>query len=151
MDLRRAMRSAAALAVYAAALGAISAAHANEQSDAVSMRGAAVFSTYCVLCHGQLGKGDGRAASLQEVPPSDLSKSSRSAEYRLRIISDGGAGMKRSASMPAWSQVLTAEQIADVAAYLATLRRASAAGTEFGENRLSTNAASPPERRETPP
>lgn len=151
MDLRRAIRSAAALAIYAATLDSISAAHATEENDVVSVRGAAVFSTYCVLCHGQLGKGDGRAASLQAVPPSDLSKSSRSVEYRLRIIGGGGAAMNRSGSMPAWSEVLTSEQIADVAAYLVTLRDAPAAGTESSGSRLSKNAASPPKRRETPP
>lgn len=139
MDLRSARQSAAVLAIYAAALGATSAAHAADANDAEPARGAAVFSTYCVLCHGPLGKGDGRAASLQEVPPSDLSKSSRSVEYRLRIIGGGGAAMNRSSSMPAWSQVLTAEQIADVAAYLVALRGVS-----------STRAASIG-KREAPP
>lgn len=143
------MRSGATFAIGAATF-AISAAHAAE---AVPARGAAVFSTYCVLCHGQQGKGDGRAASLQGVPPSDLSKSSRSVEYRLQIIRGGGGAMNRSISMPAWGEVLSSEQIADVAAYLVTLRGASLARTSSAPvgNPTRLEAASSPERRETPP
>ena len=94
--------------------------------DLPQMRGAAVFSTYCVLCHGPLGKGDGRAASLQQVPPADLTKSRRSVSYKLQIILDGGAALNRSSAMPAWREVLTAQQIAEVTAYLSTLRKAPA-------------------------
>lgn len=145
------MRGAAALAICAATQGATSTAHATEANDAESVRGAAVFSTYCVLCHGQQGKGDGRAASLQGVPPSDLSKSSRSVEYRLRIIGGGGAAMNRSGSMPAWSEVLTSEQIADVAAYLVTLRGTSTTRAASIGSRMSKDTALLPERREPRP
>lgn len=147
------MRSGTALALCAAAFGAISPVHATDVNDVVSARGAVVFSTYCVLCHGQSGKGDGRAASLQHVPPSDLSKSSRNVEYRLRIISGGGASMNRSDSMPAWGEVLTSQQIADVAAYIVTLRGTPTAVTATAPagNKASKDSASSAERHETPP
>lgn len=92
-------------------------ANAADGNDA-SARGRALFDTYCVLCHGAAGKGDGRAASLQKVRPSNLTVSSRSDEYKLQIISNGGAAMNRSESMPAWKTVLTQQQIADVVVYL---------------------------------
>jgi mono/diheme cytochrome c family protein len=92
-------------------------AKAADGNDA-SVRGRALFETYCVLCHGAAGKGDGRAAALQKVRPSDLTASSRTDEYKLQIIANGGGSLSRSESMPAWKTVLSQQQIADVVAYL---------------------------------
>lgn len=107
----------AGLAVLTAA-SLLSAAGAADSNDAASERGRELFDTYCVLCHGSAGKGDGRAASLQKVRPSDLTVSSRSDDYKLQIISDGGAAMKRSEGMPPWKTVLSPQQVADIVAYL---------------------------------
>lgn len=117
-----ALTSASVAAVTAASLLSASA-NAADGNDAASVRGRALFDTYCVLCHGAAGKGDGRAASLQKVRPSNLTVSSRSDEYKLQIISNGGAAMKRSESMPAWKTVLTQQQIADLVVYLHTMTR----------------------------
>jgi mono/diheme cytochrome c family protein len=84
-------------------------------------RGAAVFSKYCSLCHGPGGAGDGRAASVQKVPPANLTVSTRTRSYKLQIVRDGGAAMGRSSSMPAWREVLTDAEIADVVEYVQTL------------------------------
>ena len=84
-------------------------------------RGAAVYSKYCALCHGSGGAGDGRAASMQKVAPADLTASSRSRSYKLKIVRDGGAGLGRSSSMPAWREVLSDAEIADVVEYVETL------------------------------
>jgi mono/diheme cytochrome c family protein len=89
-----------------------------DSDDGASARGRALYETYCVLCHGSAGKGDGRAASLQKVRPSDLTLSSRSDDYKLQIITNGGAAMRRSEGMPSWKSVLTRQQITDVVAYL---------------------------------
>jgi mono/diheme cytochrome c family protein len=90
------------------------------QGDAVS-RGAALYQTYCELCHGTSGKGDGRAATLQRTRPADLTLSPRSDEYKIQIITAGGAAMNRSTSMPAWRDSLSQQEIRDVVAYLRTL------------------------------
>jgi mono/diheme cytochrome c family protein len=84
-------------------------------------RGAAVFSKYCALCHGSGGAGDGRAASMHKVRPADLTVSSRSHSYKLHIVRDGGAALGRSSSMPAWRDVLSDAEIADVVEYVETL------------------------------
>jgi mono/diheme cytochrome c family protein len=109
--------------------------------DVPQARGAAVFSAYCVLCHGPLGKGDGRAAALQPVPPADLTQSRRSGAYKLQIIREGGAALNRSSSMPAWREVLTAEQIADVAVYVSTLQSSPSASAAISSARHSARTA----------
>lgn len=84
-------------------------------------RGAAVFSKYCSLCHGAGGAGGGRAASMQKVPPADLTVSTRSRSYKLQIVRAGGAELGRSSGMPSWRDVLTDAEIADVVEYVETL------------------------------
>lgn len=91
--------------------------YASDMSDARA-RGAQVYSKYCALCHGEGGQGDGRAAGLQKKRPADLTQSRLSDGSRLEIVRRGGAAVNRSASMPAWGEVLTAQEIADVVVYL---------------------------------
>jgi cytochrome c oxidase cbb3-type subunit III len=119
------MNRARAGSLLSASLAAMTAAsllspvvQAEEGHDVASARGRELFETYCVLCHGAAGKGDGRAASLQKIRPSDLTASARSDEYKLRIISEGGAALSRSEGMPPWKTVLSRQQIADVVVYL---------------------------------
>jgi mono/diheme cytochrome c family protein len=109
------------LLVSANALALLAAPGASADSQTVQARGATVFAQYCVLCHGRAGKGDGRAALMQKVPPADLTVSALSADDKRRIVFLGGAGVGRSASMPAWAEVLTEEQIEDVLVYLDSL------------------------------
>jgi cytochrome c oxidase cbb3-type subunit 2/cytochrome c oxidase cbb3-type subunit I/II len=80
-----------------------------------------VYAKYCTLCHGASGKGDGRAAVIQQRKPADLTKSVRTFEYKLDIVRRGGAALSRSSSMPAWSDVLSDAEIRAVVAYLQTL------------------------------
>jgi mono/diheme cytochrome c family protein len=119
---RRARNAGAVLLalVVTASLLPWSARASEPQDDAVS-RGAALYQTYCELCHGTSGKGDGRAATLQRTRPADLTLSARSDEYKIQIITAGGAAVKRSTSMPAWRDSLSQQQIRDVVAYLRTL------------------------------
>ncbi len=37
-----------------------------------SESGKAMFDSYCAVCHGKAGKGDGPAASAMKTPPTDL-------------------------------------------------------------------------------
>lgn len=116
------LMSASLAAMTAASLQSVSA-QAADDNEAASARGRTLFETYCVLCHGVGGKGDGRAASLQKVRPSDLTASSRSDAYKLQIITDGGAALSRSEGMPAWKSVLSQQQIADVVVYLRAMTK----------------------------
>ena len=41
-------------------------------TNAPSNSGKEMFNSYCAVCHGKDGKGDGPAASAMKTPPTDL-------------------------------------------------------------------------------
>ena len=109
------------LALALASASVLASTHDARPAKTPAARGAAVFSKYCALCHGAGGVGDGRAASLQKVPPANLTISTRGRSYKMQIVREGGAALGRSSSMPAWRDVLTDEEIADVVEYVQLL------------------------------
>ena len=83
--------------------------------------GAAVFSKYCVLCHGVRAEGDGVAAQNLNPRPANLRVSTLSDAQKEAIIRNGGSGVGRSPAMPPWREELNQRQIEDLIAYLASL------------------------------
>jgi cbb3-type cytochrome c oxidase subunit III len=84
-------------------------------------RGEVVFKTNCILCHGINANGKGRAAKLYTPPPTNLTKSDKSDDYKISIITLGGKAMGRSEFMPPWGDQLTEQEIVDAVAYLKTI------------------------------
>ena len=109
------------LALALASASVLASTHDVRPAKTPAPRGAAVFSKYCALCHGAGGVGDGRAASLQKVPPANLTISTRGRSYKMQVVREGGAALGRSSSMPAWRDVLTDAEITDVVEYVQTL------------------------------
>jgi mono/diheme cytochrome c family protein len=107
-----ALRTAVVLAALLPALAC-----AQDGASALA-EGARVFSSRCVLCHGDGGHGDGRAARLYSPPPADLTASWRTTEYKLNIVREGGAALGRSPAMPSWAETLSDEEIAAVVRYV---------------------------------
>ena len=70
----------------------------RDSGDAAVIRGSIAFRTYCVLCHGASGKGDGRAAKMYTPRPANLTVSPFNDKYKEMIIRGGGASVGRSAS-----------------------------------------------------
>jgi mono/diheme cytochrome c family protein len=101
----------------------------RDTGEAASVRGSIAFRTYCVLCHGTEGKGNGRAARMYTPRPADLTVSPFNDQYKEMIIRGGGASVGRSAFMPPWGDELTDEQIRDVVAFLRELRKTGKPGT----------------------
>lgn len=124
------MKSALSLfAAGAALLFSAAAGAADEQPsypkkdtpEAAVMRGHIVFKHYCVLCHGESGEGNGRAAKVHTPPPANLTTTDKNDQYKELIIRKGGLFLGRSDGMPPWENELTNEQIGDVIAYLRTI------------------------------
>ncbi len=95
----------------------------RDSGDAAVIRGGIAFRTYCVLCHGANGKGDGRASKMYTPRPANLTVSPFNDKYKEMIIRGGGASVGRSAYMPPWGEELTEEQITDLVAFLRELRK----------------------------
>ena len=98
---------------------------AGKSANAVS-RGKFLFLSRCVVCHGEDGQGNGKLAGkvINDPPPYDLTQSVRPQAYIEQIIRRGGAAMSRSGNMPPWEEEFSRQDIAALAAYLMTLRKA---------------------------
>ena len=105
------------LGLLAAALVAAPAAHARDDADRVRT-GEGVYKRHCAQCHGPDADGQGIHAKRFNPPPSNLSTSKRSDDYRMQIITVGGLNMGRSAVMPEWGLELSGQEILDVVVYL---------------------------------
>ena len=90
----------------------------RDSVEAAVVRGSIAFRTYCVLCHGASGEGDGRAAAQYVPRPANLTVSVLSDEQKENMIRGGGASVGRSSFMPPWGRELTDEQIKDLLAFL---------------------------------
>jgi len=84
-----------------------------------AIRGAIVYKTYCTLCHGEKGDGNGRASKLFDKD--NLVIKPRSESYYKKIILKGGEAIGASGFMPIWEQELSEEQVNDVVVYLSFL------------------------------
>jgi len=86
--------------------------------DARVARGEAVFQRNCAYCHAADGSGRNWIGAFLDPPPPDFRRSdvaARFSEAQLRSVTeDGIAGT----SMPAWRNVLGAEDIHAVVAYM---------------------------------
>ena len=90
--------------------------------------GRALYVSYCQLCHGLKGKGDGPLARAMDISPADLTTTvrSRSDTILKKIITGEGrqtiTGRDRhnllSDAMPEWRTVFDADQVRSLIAYL---------------------------------
>ncbi len=104
------------------------AAHAEEEFkiNGDVEKGAATFKTYCAVCHGETGHGDGVGAAALNPKPRNLSEKAYmdtlSDEHVFKVIKEGGASVGKSMFMTAWGPILKEDQaIHDVAAYVRSL------------------------------
>lgn len=100
----------------------------------LAYEGRRLYVSYCLLCHGPAGKGDGPLAKAMDISPADLSTTvrSRSDTILTKIITGEGrqtiTGRDRhnllSEAMPEWKDVFSAKQVQSLIAYLRFLSRA---------------------------
>ena len=108
----------------AALLLALAPASAMAEED-----GKAVFATYCAMCHGPDGSGDGAAAAGLDPKPADLNDAefwkTRDEAHITKVIAEGGAAVGRSPLMAAWGAVLSAEQLTAVVKFVVAKKPAA--------------------------
>ncbi len=81
-------------------------------------KGGVFYNANCATCHGVKGNGKGpRAYFINPVPRNFVDARSRAMFNRPLIYATTSAG-KLGTEMPAWSKVLTDQEIADVAEYV---------------------------------
>ena len=94
-----------------------------QPSDAAdSAKGQEVYNTYCALCHGPTGLGDGVGAAALDPKPRDLSSAAiletYTDEYLVNVITNGGMAVGKSPAMPPWGGVVSPEDIENVVAHI---------------------------------
>jgi mono/diheme cytochrome c family protein len=97
--------------------GGVAASAAEPPEDESVRAGAVVFKVHCAKCHGESGKGDGKAAPGLEFVPADLTRISQRNRgkfpfERVVQIVDGRKPMKGHGrtDMPAWGDMLLSER-----------------------------------------
>ncbi len=97
-----------------------SAAEPSQAAD--SAKGQEVYNTYCALCHGPTGLGDGVGAEALDPKPRDLSSAEilegYTDEYLVNVIANGGMAVGKSPAMPPWSGIVSPEDIDNVVAHI---------------------------------
>jgi cytochrome c oxidase cbb3-type subunit 2 len=110
---------------FAAPVKASGKAPAKPLYPASAERGESVYLKACIACHGEDGGGNGPAARYLDPLPRNFTtgmfkfRSTPSGELPtdadlLRVVEDGVSGTQ----MPPWKDILTAQERADVVAYL---------------------------------
>ena len=100
--------------------------------------GEEMFNTYCAVCHGKSGKGDGPAASEFKIPPANLTLLAKNnngkypSDYVAQVIQTGPRDAKAHGSkdMPVWGtlfasigdQGTTKLRIFNLSKYIETLQ-----------------------------
>ena len=92
------------------------------QTTEVLDRGRDLYQAHCIDCHGPTGKGDGNKSPFLSPRPGKLISAATSAKTDkelLRIIAQG----KSRTAMPAWQDVLPADDQQAVLQYIRSLIR----------------------------
>jgi len=120
--MRKFMHTVALLALFAVSVPEAAA------NPPPAYEGRRLYVSYCQLCHGTGGEGDGPLAKVMKISPADLSTTvrSRSDTILTKIITGEGrqtiTGRDRhnllNESMPEWKDVFSESQVKALIAYL---------------------------------
>ncbi len=94
-------------------------------------KGKRLFLDYCAHCHGNHGDGDGFNAEFLDKDPAELSNpeflAKRTNDQLFRVISEGGAKVKKSYLMPVFGHTLSEEEIWSLIAFIRQLGQSGVA------------------------
>ena len=94
------------------------------QDEPNPLIGGHLYRSYCLVCHGEDGKGAGPLAIKLNLDPADLS----SEQYQTKKVEDlaaviGGYRRKKDSDMPKWGLALPKTDLLDIAAYISKITR----------------------------
>ena len=91
-------------------------------SSALAEEAAQNYQTFCAVCHGSNGGGDGPGAATLPVKPRKFTDCNRmrkiSDEEALAVIRNGGGAAKLSPDMPAWKDSFSPDEIRSLLRYV---------------------------------
>jgi mono/diheme cytochrome c family protein len=90
-------------------------------SREVRNQGRAIFREHCVLCHGELGDGQGVRARDLSPQPRNFTDPDWQARTDARRIYFAIAEGRRGTAMPSWKPTLNASEMWSLVAYVRTL------------------------------
>lgn len=91
--------------------------------------GSDLFNSYCWVCHGRSGKGDGPAAAKLQPKPRDFTDAAFKARATDKELFDIiSSGSHASAYMPMWGLTLSEQEIWDLVEYIKSLPAAKRKG-----------------------
>ena len=80
------------------------------------------YKTYCAMCHGDGGAGDGAAGAAMDPKPANMTDpaffATRDDAHLAKAIKEGGPAVGKSPMMAPWGSVLNDEQIKAVVAHI---------------------------------
>ena len=92
---------------------------------AVELKAPEKFTTFCVPCHGPVGKGDGLAAAALNPKPRNFTDGElmnvKTDAQLIKAIKEGGAAVGLSSFMPTWAGQLSDEEIKEIVTYIRSL------------------------------
>lgn len=85
-----------------------------------AFEGRKLFTTYCYLCHGMSGKGDGPLAANMKVAPIDLTKPKlgQKTEAEIQCLIDGSCKSHASSDMSKWSRYIPEPKMKALVSYV---------------------------------
>jgi mono/diheme cytochrome c family protein len=88
------------------------------------VRGKILYASYCAVCHGETGAGDGFNSSNLAVPPPDLRQdvTTRNEEIVAKVVREGSAAIAKSPLCPPYGRLLDDADRQLIMAYLRELR-----------------------------
>ena len=98
----------------------------------LQMTGKTYYEQYCMVCHGEQGKGDGFNAFNLDPRPRDLTTVTKiiSKESIFKTISDGTIGQDGKILCPPWERTLGENKINAIVEYLRTLGKSPSQDSE---------------------
>lgn len=106
-------------------LGIMAISHNATADYSRSYEGYKVFNTYCIICHGANGKGEGPLAKKLDTQPANLTSDgrlSKKSDQDIYQIIEGTVRHGRS-NMPKWRVAISPSQIKGLVSYIRYLHR----------------------------